>query len=176
MTQNRLTPGARALLASGLTSTKIGEVAHVSRQAVEKWLAGKGVPNEEAQLLLEAAGLATREQWRVPKPPVPAAAVRSGAERDPVRRLHEALAEYDVMLADDDLSTAGRIAAMKARDACAERLAKLRGEMLTESRILKAPAFRRLLAAMQSALKEWPDAVRAVAIVLRKIADEEHGE
>ena len=175
MTQNRLTPGARALLASGLTSTKIGEVAHVSRQAVEKWLAGKGVPNEEAQLLLEATGLATREQWRAPKPRVPAVE-KSGAERDPVRRLHDALAEYDVMLADDDLSTAGRIAAMKARDACAERLAKLRGEMLTESRILKAPAFRRLLAAMQSALKEWPDAVRAVAIVLRKIADEEHGE
>lgn len=174
--------GARALIASGLTATAIGKIAHVSRQAAQKWLDCRGIPGDDSQLLLEAAGLATRAQWTgAPQPPPtvasPAAPTRPKCPgpRTPVQRLEDALAEYDQLLAGD-VPLGARARFMTARDAATERLGRLQGETLTEAKILKSPAFRRILRTIQAAVAPWPEVVRAIAVAMQQLAGEERGE
>lgn len=173
-----LSAGAQALRASGKTATEIGRIAHKTRQAATKWLNDLSTPDDEAQLLLEAAGLATRAQWcgevagdgqgggnvkeasRTPTVPEPVQV--HGSTRD---ALVAQRGRLEGLLATP-LPTGQRVDAERALSATLVALQRLDGTQITESTIVRHPCTKQVLGAVLAALEPWPDAVRAVAEAL----------
>lgn len=185
-----LNDGAKALRASGLTPTQVGERYGVSRQAASKWFCSTAIPTEEIQLRMEADRLVAREQWVRGGPAKPAKVNPVGALPSVVQVRPQDQAELaDVpqmpsagwstpealraqssrltaLLTDASLSTAARIQTERALSTTLSALTKAEGTQISESTVVKHPAHRRVMAAILSALEPFPEALRAVADAL----------
>lgn len=170
--------GAAALQAGGWSLDRIATDCEVGRTTADRWRRGEKVPNADARVRLSRPPYRiardawdwTPEQPKKTKPRKHAASRETPAARsdrvDTASELRDQVARYRLMLEDDRLSPDARVKAERGLSTVLTALARLDGIQITESTIVRHPAFRRVMAAVLSALEPFPAALRAVADVL----------
>ena len=185
--------GARLLAATGASLRTIGRAAGVSYESARQWLAGAKVPAPAARAAMEAAygipvgawdrsppvepSTRPRKTARTSAPPAsapptrPAKATRSPRPDDARARLQAQLKRIDLLRAEIGLTPAAKLQLEAAEGRALTLLARLSGEGLTlsEAKIVAAPAFQRILAALVAALAPGPAAQLAVAGTLEDL-------
>jgi len=175
--------GAVLLAQTGKTQEEIAARVHASRSLVSHWIPGRRVPSAANRVALRSAYGIPLEAWDEPFEAAPTddagAAKRSKAAAE--------VAEVSVRAQAAQLSrvvreTLERVQAAggepewilkQSRSATAilQYLGKLTGETqeMSEARIVRLPAWRRIQSAIEHALARWPEAMNAVGEELQRI-------
>ena len=175
--------GAVLLAQTGKTQEEIAARVHASRSLVSHWMPGRRVPSAANRVALRSAYGIPIEAWD--EPPEAAPPGDAGAERR--SKAAAEVAEVSVRAQAAQLSrvvreTLERVQAAggepewilkQSRSATAilQYLGKLTGETqeMSEARIVRLPAWRRIQSAIEHALARWPEAMNAVGEELQRI-------
>lgn len=179
---NRKTEGARLLGKVSATQIEIAASIGVSQGCVAQWAAGPKKPSETNRArLFSCYGIAPDAWDRAAGVPRAEAPATVQPDDEPVPRRVDALggiqqeiARYDRALADPELSDLRKVAFAKARVSALRTYAQLEGTAgeISESRVIRMPAFRRVLAVLRAALEPWPDALASVGKELERLGGE----
>lgn len=178
----RRTEGSKLLAATGLDHAAIAAALGVSRAAVTQWLSGDKRPAHGRRAAIEQLYGVPPAAWDAElSEPVLGPAQ---AKTDPCAcstgfhaeaRLRDQLERLDAIrtaAADDaTMPPQARLRLEATTTRCIELLAKLTGEgqEVSEARILRLPAWRRIQDAIIAALRPYPDAAVAVAKALKEL-------
>lgn len=176
--------GSLALARLGMTQDAIATRVKRSRAAVGHWIAGRRKPRKAERAAL--AKLGVPDLWwdedvevTPPKEPPPQKAPErpesewSGPVAVKALRLERMLGELLDGVADDPETTPlEKAKVMSSAASTLTALGRLTGEMqdMSEQRILRLPAWRRIQTELIEALQPWPDAMLAVGNRLRELS------
>lgn len=171
--------GSYELAKLGLTQDEIAERLGCKRPQVTWWLSGERRPNERRRAQIFAVYGIKPEWWDEPQLsaalPVrhggssSSATVKDRAERM-LRMLDHVLEEVE----NDTSSTPlEKIRTMQRATPTIQGLGKLTGEAqeMSEHKIIRLPAWRRIEETIATALTPWPKAARAVAEALQQLEE-----
>lgn len=181
------------LARTGATQDEIAERVGVSRGLVSMWLSGQRVPRAENRTAIRKrygireatwdqprAPARSRERPSTPPPPAPGEpapppALEEGSSvRAKALRLGRMVQELLDGIANDTFALPlERAKVMASAASTLTLLGKLSGETqeISEQRILRLPAWRRIEDVIAAALDPWPEAMRAVGEALRAIGE-----
>lgn len=187
------TDGARLLAATGLDHAAIAAEIGVGRTSVTQWLLGDKKPGVGKRAAICAAYGVPVDAWDRPAGSPGAAAtglgggpVGSSASSpgtatgagtvDARGRLEQQLARLDRIRAEGeapggDLPPQARLRLEATETRCIELLGRMAGDAseISEAKIVRTPAWRRLSERVRAALEPYPDAAMAVARAVEEI-------
>lgn len=166
----------------GLTQAEIAAKLGRSQQQVQRWCSGKSVPNEENQALIcEQWPQIAPHLWHEDAQPGVAKTKPAIAEllaSDPRQKTPRQQAQDLQILVHDlltnlpnDATPLERAKVMSSAASTLTVLGKLTGEAqeISEARILRLPAWRRIAERILDALEPYPEAARTVAEALDEL-------
>ncbi len=175
----RKSEGSRLLAATGLDHATLAAQVGVSRAAVTQWMNGDRLPGQDRRRTL-------RELFGVPEgawdesprsKALGAAQATASPALDAEGRLRAQLQRLDQIRSaaksDVDMAPQTRLRLEATETRCIELLSKLTGEgqEVSESRILRTPAWRRIVDAMVEAFRAHPEAAVEVEAALKEIGE-----
>lgn len=169
--------GSRLLSKLNPTQGEIAAEIGVGQSIVAQWIGGTkrpGAANRDEMFRLYAI---PQDAWdREPgqaRPDAPAKASRSeGGPVDPERETREQIARLRVLLTEPGMTTREQLAVESNLGEALKTLARLSGGEITEAKILKSPAWRRLEQHIARTLTPWPAALAALGASLEKLGGE----
>jgi hypothetical protein len=173
--------GAAHLSRVGKTQEEIAAELRVSRALVGHWLTGTRVPGRERRPLLQACYSIDPEAWDAPEvATAPATAPApldwgDGSPRAKAERLERMVRELlDGLAADPKATPLERARVMASAAATLSLLGRLTGETqeISEHRIVRLPAWRRLVDRVLAALRPHPEALASVSEALETVTSD----
>jgi transcriptional regulator with XRE-family HTH domain len=169
-------------------AAQVAKRLNESTRTVESWMRGQRIPILRRRAHIEATLGEPRAAWWDEPPATTGATVVDAAELlasateaepdDPravaaqlAGRVRLVLAQLDASGATVDPTAASRIYDRLARTLA--QLGRFDGTALTERQVIHAPASRRCIDAILTALEPWPDAMRAAASALRALENQD---
>lgn len=184
--------GARMLRETGVKQVLIAKALGVSRQAVSMWCNGTDKPGQIVRAKIKKIYGVPVDAWdklmtpsvianepMVPVSPVPVAPAASSEASSPVacpavEETTEAMLRAQVdrskaIASDASLDPETRLRAEARLTHALRALAAYRGEadVMSEAKIVRHPAFKRMMIVLVKALEPWPEAMRAAGLALR---------
>ena len=187
------TEGARLLAATGLDHAAIASEVGVGRTSVTQWLLGDKKPGAGKRAAISAAYGVPADAWDRPAgTPGGVAVGRGGGAGGSVTmaegavagvgavdarwRLEQQLARLDRIRAEGeaaggDLPPQARLRLEATETRCIELLGRMAGDAseMSEAKVVRTPAWRRLSERIRVALEPYPDAAMAVARAVEEI-------
>ncbi len=176
----RKSEGSRLLAATGLDHATLAAQVGVSRAAVTQWMNGDRLPGQaRRRILRELFGVPEGAWDESPRSKALGAAQATAApsKLDAEGRLRAQLQRLDQIRSaaksDVDMAPQTRLRLEATETRCIELLSKLTGEgqEISESRILRTPAWRRIVDAMVKAFRDHPEAAVEVEAALKEIGE-----
>jgi transcriptional regulator with XRE-family HTH domain len=175
----RKSEGSRLLGKVNAQTVEIGAALGVTHSIVSQWSGGTKRPGDRNRAELFRLYGIPEDSWdREPgrprvEPPAPSLSPAEPHGGEAERRLRSVLAELDAM-DPTTLSDQARLRRASTIAQCSKLLGHATGESqdLSESRLLRLPALRRIVEAIRRALVPWPDAMQRVAEELERIGGE----
>jgi transcriptional regulator with XRE-family HTH domain len=181
--------GGRLLAATGLDHATIAVELKVSRQAVQQWITGDKRPGSPRRAAIAKAYGVPAEAWdrqagRPPVAPEPSSwqgganaagpGKSLGDALDAEARVRAQLARLDALRSDPDLLPQARLRLEATEIAAVKELRQITGEgvVVDEAKIVRLPAWRRVVEVVMGALRAHPEAQADVAKALREMGGE----
>jgi transcriptional regulator with XRE-family HTH domain len=167
-----LSEGRRLLLRLAVAQATVAKAVKVERSLVAKWLSGVRVPSEQVKKRLEVAFDIPPAAWnqRAKKDPAPKPAPPVDPKDlrvDVHARIKQLDLEIAQLMTDRNYKGRERVQMLKAATSMLDLLGKMTGETgITEAKILRSPAWRRLESVLIGALRKHPEARASVAQAL----------
>lgn len=171
--------GSFELAKLGLTQDEIAERLDCKRPQVTWWLSGERKPNEKRRDQIFAKFALKPEWWDEPAlsavlPPRHGGSSSSASVKDRAERMLRMLDHVLEEVENDKTATPlEKIRTMQRATPTIQGLGKLTGESqeVSEQKIIRLPAWRRIEETIAEALTPWPKAARAVAEALQKLEE-----
>lgn len=168
---HRRNRGAVMLARIGETQAKIAKRLKITREEVAYFESGARKPGKVNRAQLQAEYKIPATAWdEDPVPPTFSTLAIDDSVAGHVGRLQKSITQlHETALTDETLAHRERMNLIVSAIAATERLAKLtEGASISQTKLLRMPAMRRLIEQISKALEPWPDAMRAVGEALRK--------